>query len=59
MKKTYIAPSMVIVALNQKQSLMAGSLRTSGLEGHGGYGGESEGGRSADGRQSSFWDDEE
>jgi hypothetical protein len=58
MKKTYIAPSMVIVALKHKQSLMAGSLRTSGLEGHGGYGGESIG-KSADGRQSSFWDDEE
>lgn len=54
MKKTYQAPCIQCVILKGRAVMQS----VSGLEGHGGYGGNSTG-RSADSRRGSFWDDEE
>lgn len=54
MKKTYQSPCTHIVVFKQHAAL----LTVSGLEGFGGDGGPSEGGKEADAREG-FFDDEE
>ena len=58
MKKTYSNPTMTIVKTHRVKLLNA-SATTQGLEGFGGYGGNSGGGKSADARGFDFFDDEE
>lgn len=57
MKKTYIAPKTSVVVIGSRQQLLSGSVQTSGLSGHNGYGGSGSG-LSADAR-SHNWDVED
>ena len=54
MKKTYIAPEILVVELSHVTLLVSASVNGSTIE----DGGESEGNMWADGRESDFFDDE-
>lgn len=54
MKKTYIAPEILVVELSHVTLLVSASVPGGDIP----YGGESEGEMWADGRESDFFDDE-
>lgn len=55
-KKHYTSPAFTVSVIRARHSLLQASA--TGLEGFGGSGGESQGGKEADARND-FWDDDE
>ncbi len=59
MKKNYIAPNTVERRVVLHQMIAASPVTVTGLDGFGGWGGDSDGTQEAASRQNSLWDDED
>ena len=58
-KRDYIQPAMKVVLLNTRQQIMAGSVKTTGLDDPLKKGGSGDSWGGAMGRRNNAWDDEE